>query len=327
MLLGCVLLAGCGLQNFDDFYPETGLEKTGGNGGGNETTTTDDSGGLGADDGAGGGGSGGDSTGSGGSGSGSSGSGGSGSGSTGEDCFDEDADGFDTCEGDCDDADPFTFPGAAEAEGTSACMRDADGDGWGDSSPGSGISPGNDCDDSDPTLNPADSDADGVSTCGGDCDDANAARSPGRSEVPFDGVDSDCDGDDGGFATSASGGGGTSYAISDYSSVVSTANVASCPVVYSVSVNVNIIHTYIGDLTVTVSSPGGSGVILHNQTGSATDNIIGTYASSGGSLTPYESLSRLSGVSGTGLWSLTVNDSLSGDTGYIQSWSIDLLCL
>jgi hypothetical protein len=45
-------------------------------------------------------------------------------------CPDDDGDGAD-CD-DCDDADPFTYPGAAYLESASACMRDEDGDGWGD---------------------------------------------------------------------------------------------------------------------------------------------------------------------------------------------------
>ena len=34
--------------------------------------------------------------------------------------------------GDCDDLDPFTFPGSAENDSATSCMRDADGDGYGE---------------------------------------------------------------------------------------------------------------------------------------------------------------------------------------------------
>jgi hypothetical protein len=44
---------------------------------------------------------------------------------------DDDADGFTYCE-DCDDSDSHAYPGAAYSEPVHACMRDADGDGWGD---------------------------------------------------------------------------------------------------------------------------------------------------------------------------------------------------
>ncbi|MFH1468369.1 MAG: MopE-related protein [Pseudomonadota bacterium] len=55
---------------------------------------------------------------------------------------------------DCDDAGPqaaVTFPGAARLESATACMQDADGDGWGDSAPANpAVTPGHDCDDASP---------------------------------------------------------------------------------------------------------------------------------------------------------------------------------
>jgi hypothetical protein len=45
-------------------------------------------------------------------------------------CPDADGDTF-SCD-DCDDSDPFTYPGAAYLESPADCMRDEDGDGWGD---------------------------------------------------------------------------------------------------------------------------------------------------------------------------------------------------
>jgi hypothetical protein len=42
-----------------------------------------------------------------------------------------------------------TFPGAAELDSKSDCMTDADDDGYGSSSPASGVTPGSDCDDAD----------------------------------------------------------------------------------------------------------------------------------------------------------------------------------
>jgi len=73
---------------------------------------------------------------------------------------------------DCDDSDEFTYPGIASNESSStACMTDADEDGYGDDAPASGVTAGTDCDDGDSTVSPA------------------------ASEI-CDGVDNDCDGDD-----------------------------------------------------------------------------------------------------------------------------------
>ena len=117
---------------------------------------------------------------------------------------------------DCDDTDPGAFPGAAEAESDTACMKDDDGDGYGDADPAGEVEAGSDCDDADASVNPAatetwydgvDSDCDGLSDYdadldgfdsdafgGDDCDDAEAAVNPDADEVCIDGIDNDCDG-------------------------------------------------------------------------------------------------------------------------------------
>jgi MYXO-CTERM domain-containing protein len=97
---------------------------------------------------------------------------------------DVDGDGF-LCSVDCDDYDAATYPGAASAESmsdsTSACMTDADGDGYGDATPKRGVIVGADCDDSDASISPGattesvgdevDRDCDGAETCYADNDD------------------------------------------------------------------------------------------------------------------------------------------------------------
>jgi serine protease len=75
-------------------------------------------------------------------------------------------------------------------------------------------------------------------------------------------------------------------------------------------VAVNIVHTYIGDLKVDLIAPDGSVYVLHNRTGSGTDNINQTYSV------------NLSGEALNGTWKLRVNDNANQDTGYINSWSV-----
>ena len=68
--------------------------------------------------------------------------------------MDNDGDGFTEYE-DCDDTDSTTYPGAALEDSDTACMTDADGDGYGDANPvNENVESGTDCDDSDPDVNP-----------------------------------------------------------------------------------------------------------------------------------------------------------------------------
>lgn len=267
----------------------------------------------------------------GGGGSGSSGSdtglggGGSGDEDTGPDCVDNDGDGVDTCSGDCDDNDRFTFPGAAELDDPTACMRDADEDGWGAADVAAPLYLGRDCDDNDASLQEDDADGDGSSTCDGDCDDADGTRHPQRSEAPFDGVDSDCDGDDGGVIVTASGRGGVS--ITDYNTSTSTLSLAGCDEIVDFSLAIDLTHSYRGDLTLTLFGPVGTTVRLHDRGGSSADHIIGTYAFSGGTLSAVDPLSAFYGTMGTGAWTLTIKDNVGGDEGTLNSWDLTLWCL
>ena len=134
---------------------------------------------------------------------------------------------------DCDDAEALAYPGAAASDSSTACMLDADLDGYGDSSFSTVYSIGSDCVDSDDTVYPNaaelcdgqanacgtalplvefDSDGDGYVACeldaggydgagavlgGGDCAPvgvAGASKHPYADETANDGIDSNCDG-------------------------------------------------------------------------------------------------------------------------------------
>ncbi|MBW1878784.1 MAG: putative metal-binding motif-containing protein, partial [Deltaproteobacteria bacterium] len=90
--------------------------------------------------------------------------------------------------GDCDDTSVHTFPGAAPNESVKLdepCMRDEDGDDWGEESPPSGVDIGTDCVD-----DPA-----GITSPGGTTIVGNLIN-PAATDTWYDGIDQDCALDD-----------------------------------------------------------------------------------------------------------------------------------
>jgi len=80
----------------------------------------------------------------------------------------------------------------------------------------------------------------------------------------------------------------------------------------SVIVEVEIEHSYVGDLTVTVEHAGRS-VLLHDRSGGSTDDLTLRVAAD-----------DFAGVSPEGTWSLTVADHASIDSGRLNSWAVVL---
>ncbi|MCO7224489.1 M14 family zinc carboxypeptidase [Pleionea sp. CnH1-48] len=78
----------------------------------------------------------------------------------------------------------------------------------------------------------------------------------------------------------------------------------------TVAVEVDIVHTYIGDLVVDLIAPDGSTYNLHNRTGGTTNNLQQTYSVNVGN------------VDSSGTWQLKVVDRARIDTGYINRWKI-----
>lgn len=87
----------------------------------------------------------------------------------------------------------------------------------------------------------------------------------------------------------------------------------------TISVEMNITHTYSGDLIVILTSPAGTSVTLHNRTGGSSNNVIGNYPEN---LTPAGSLSAFDGEDHNGIWSLKIVDGAGLDIGTLNSWSV-----
>ena len=115
-------------------------------------------------------------------------------------------------------------------------------------------------------------------------------------------------------APGCAGSNDTDVAIPDNTTVQSTIALTGCAATPSTTstVEVHIVHTYIGDLVVSLIAPDGTAFVLHNRAGGGTDNINQTYAL------------NLAGESANGTWTLRVQDAATIDTGYLDTWTLSL---
>ncbi|AKS43190.1 reprolysin-like metallopeptidase [Wenzhouxiangella marina] len=101
-------------------------------------------------------------------------------------------------------------------------------------------------------------------------------------------------------------------------------------------VGLGITHSYVQDLTVTLSNPAGSSVVLLDQTCGSQNNVaIGFDDESelsplswpcpptdGLSYQPENPLSALDGQDSNGIWTLTIDDGANQDGGSLDAWSL-----
>jgi len=106
-----------------------------------------------------------------------------------------------------------------------------------------------------------------------------------------------------------------------------------------INVNVNITHTYIQDMTLTLQGPasiGSPSIVLMREACGDNDNMDCTYDDDGndpvcsgnpsltGLVAPLDSLSALNSLPADGEWILNISDPWNGDGGTVNNFSIDL---
>jgi subtilisin-like proprotein convertase family protein len=101
--------------------------------------------------------------------------------------------------------------------------------------------------------------------------------------------------------------------IADNSKVESTLHVDDELSLKGGSINVDIPHTYRGDLVVTLTSPSGKSVKLHDRAGGSLDDLKAKF-----------DLSAFAGESTKGDWKLTVEDTAQADVGTLKAWDLEL---
>ncbi|WP_179375431.1 zinc-dependent metalloprotease [Winogradskyella wichelsiae] len=103
----------------------------------------------------------------------------------------------------------------------------------------------------------------------------------------------------------------------------------------SLKLNVDIDHTYVGDLLVRLIHPNGTTEVdvwigncsssdnINIQFDDEAADIDCDFTGVGNAYSPSEPLSEFSGLNSQGDWSILIADFFSGDTGVLNSWSVE----
>jgi aminopeptidase YwaD len=101
--------------------------------------------------------------------------------------------------------------------------------------------------------------------------------------------------------------------IEDNKTVTSTMTFGDDVTVDSLKLDLDIQHTYRGDLVVSLTSPSGKTAVISNKQGGSADDLKGSF-----------DLSAFAGEKAAGTWTLSVQDTARQDTGTLNSWGLTI---
>ncbi len=101
--------------------------------------------------------------------------------------------------------------------------------------------------------------------------------------------------------------------------VTRTLQLAALGTIQDVTVAVDITHTWIGDLIVTLTAPSGDAVKLHDRAGGDADNLVVSWSSQ-----QHAGLRALRGKAANGTWKLHVADRARRDSGKLNRWRVEV---
>jgi serine protease AprX len=105
----------------------------------------------------------------------------------------------------------------------------------------------------------------------------------------------------------------------DPAGIADTIAIVDAGDIQGINVWLDITHTWIGDLRVTLMAPSGDEIILHNRGGGSQDNLIKTYTEE-----TFPALTVLAGKAAQGTWTLRVMDMAGRDVGKLNRWGLRL---
>ncbi len=108
--------------------------------------------------------------------------------------------------------------------------------------------------------------------------------------------------------------GGVSIPDDNPSGVRLSANFAVSGSISGLWINLDISHSWVGDLKITLTAPSGKTVIIRDREGGSADDIF----------LDREPVSGFLGESASGEWTLNVSDNVGFDTGILNSWSLEV---
>jgi subtilisin-like proprotein convertase family protein len=103
----------------------------------------------------------------------------------------------------------------------------------------------------------------------------------------------------------------------DATGIERTLVVTATGTIRDVTVGVDITHTYIGDLDVSLVPPAGAPVMLHQRAGGPADNLLATFTAASA-----PGLGALRGQPMHGPWRLKVADRDRVDLGKLNRWTL-----
>jgi subtilisin-like proprotein convertase family protein/subtilisin family serine protease len=112
---------------------------------------------------------------------------------------------------------------------------------------------------------------------------------------------------------------GVTIPDADPTGIVRHLDVPGAGGVRDLEVALDITHSYIGDLRVTLTAPGGTTVLLHDRLGADADNIVRNFTAA-----TSPALQPLLGVAAQGRWTLRVADLAAIDVGKLNRWKLKL---